>query len=896
MWQPSLLARRVGAWARGAKAEGARRVLVCVAAACAVALASTGSAAAQEARAGFRVEDGEPHAGKPFVLGLIVEGFDENPAPTPPALNIPGAKVVAVGAQPSVSTSIQIINGKRSDSREVRWVLRYRVEAAAAGVLRVPTTTVVQGARRATAAGGEIEVAAISSTDDMKLELELPARPVWVGEMVPVQIVWLLRRNASDHTLVVPMLERDEDFLIAAPPVADDADVLEVPAGARTLRLPFEQDQIEQGGVRYTRFRIKFFASPRRAGKVDLGAASVVAELAVGRPDIFGRAATRLFRAFDVPRALEVKDLPLTDRPASFAGAVGTNFGLTASASRSVVQLGEPVELTLTVRSDQRLDALAPPPLGGAGGLPADRFTLPPDPPTGELSADGMTKTFKVSVQVTGPATEIPALELAYFDPVKGAYQTTRSQPIALAVRGGSVVGADDVVAAPSARPAPTNAAGPSVVDSMAGADLVLSAPSATASAPLGGALLWALVAALYALPLGLWGLRSWQRRTAGARGEAAEVRAARKRFEAALVKAASAPASEAAGELGESVRALARAVGRSASAAELDRLETEAYAPSAAKTPLSPELVRQLEALVAGWLRGGGKRRAGAQVSAASVVALTLTAAIAQALSAPVAHAADGAQPALERARARYQSAMALPTTQISERRARFAQAQDDFAAAISMLPGRPELLVDWGNAALGAGDVATATLAYRRALSVDATSARAAHNLALLRSKQSEAYRASAASATGTLFFFHDWPRARRLLVGAAAFALAVLLVVPWRRPPAEDDDDALARAHGRARGARALALVPLAVWVAMTLSLLLEERHLEDAVVMDSVVLRAADSPSAPAALSQPVPRGAEVVVVAQRESWVRIRLASGAAGWVPTSAVEWVVRQR
>lgn len=231
----------------------------------------------------------------------------------------------------------------------------------------------------------------------------------------------------------------------------------------------------------------------------------------------------------------------------------------------------------------------------------------------------------------------------------------------------------------------------------------------------------------------------------------------------------------------------------------------------------------------------------------------------------------------------------MQLPVAQISARRERFSQAQAAFAEAVRALPGRPELLVDWGNAALGAGDVATATLAYRRALVIDGTQPRATHNLALLRSKHSDAYRASADSATGTLFFFHTWPRSRRLLIGALAFAFAILLLVPWRTERPGDDEAAL-RQRGRRRGARAFSLVPFAVWAAMTLSLLLEDRHLDDAVVMESVLLRVADSGSAPLAISQPVPRGAEVTVVSRRDHWARVRLASGNAGWVPTSAIE------
>ncbi len=842
-----------------------------------LALVSSHPALAQEVRAGFRVEDGEPHAGKPFYLSLIVEGLDESPPPAQPTLNIPNAKVSALGAQPNVSQRIEIINGRRSDTREVRWVLRYRVEALTAGVLKVPVTTVVQGSKKAVAQGGEIPVAALSATDDMRLELKLPQRPVWVGEMIPVEIVWLLRRNAADQTLVVPMLESEDQFVIAAPPIEDVRQTLELPAGSRTLRLPYQQDQVDLAGVTFTRFRFSFFASPRRAGKVEVGAATVVAELAVGRADIFGRSATRLFRASDVPRTLEVKELPLANRPASFAGAVGSTFGISTAASRSVVQLGEPVELTVTIRSDQRLDTLAPPRLSGEGGLPSDKFTLPPDPPTGELSADGMTKTFKVAVQVTGPATEIPSLTFAYFDPVKGAYQTARSQPIALAVRGGSVVGAQDVVAAPSAKPTP-QAQGPAVLESLAGADLVLSTPDTTMRASLAGSLLYVLIGLLYALPLGIWAVRAWQHRTAEARGEVAEVRAARRRVEQELSRAATAPARDSAGPLGEALRALARATQRSTSGTAVDRLETEAYAPRAAQEPLSAELRQELAQLAAQWARGGASSSASRTTGAAVLV---LVAGLAG--GAGQAHAAE--QLSLDEARAEYQAAMALPTSEVAQRRARFSRSQAGFAAAAAANPGRPELYADWGNAALAAGDVAAATLAYRRALTIDPSHPRATHNLALLRSKQAEAYRAQAASAADTLFFFHTWPRARRLLLGAGAFALAVLLVVPWRTASGEQH-------HRRARAARALALAPLAMWVAMTLSLLLEDRRLEDAVVMESVALRAADSASAPAALATPVPRGAEVTVVARREGWARIRLSSGSAGWVPSTAVTMV----
>src|SRR5439155_136812 len=103
--------------------------------------------------------------------------------------------------------------------------------------------------------------------------------------------------------------------------------------------------------------------------------------------------------------------------------------------------------------------------------------------------------------------------------------------------------------------------------------------------------------------PLALLGLRTWQLRTRGQREEAAEVRAARKRVLAELARAAKEPARDTAGALATALRQLARTLER-----ELDdsgllaRLETESFAPSAASSPVSPELRLQVEELVRRW------------------------------------------------------------------------------------------------------------------------------------------------------------------------------------------------------------------------------------------------------------------------------------------------------
>jgi hypothetical protein len=818
-------------------------------------LCIAGVARADEPVAKWSTDD-RPHAGMPFELRLLVGGLDDNPPPDPPKLSIPGATVKWLGAQPNVSRSIQIINGRRSDSTTVTWVLQWSVTVAKEGHLRVPSVTVVQGSKRATAQAADADVDAIPVTDAMRLELSLPERPVFVGENIPVTLTWLFRADPQrDPQFQVPMLEGDS-FTIGTPPQTTQR-TYKFAAGDKVLDLPYKVDETDVGGQRYHRLVATFYAAPKKTGKIDVLPASVVVALPVGRADFFGSAPSRLFRATDMQHTIEVKPLPETDRPPGFAGAVGTQFSMAVATSRSVVQLGEPVELAITVKSDQRLDTLALGKLDGPGGLPKDRFTVPAEQPTGELSNDGKAKTFKVTSQVTGPANEIPALAFSYFDPVKGTYQTVHSDPIALSVKGGAIVGANDVVAA-----TPTKKQAPTDTDlALVGAELALSAPGETGDTPLGGALLWLIVGVLYALPLALLAARTWQLRTRGQREEAAEVRAARRRVEQELARAAKHPARETAGPLASALRAYARVVGRSADDAVLARIETESFAPEAAASPLSAELRARVEELVRGWT---APRKTG---KAAAIVALVL-----------VGFAGDARADALADGRAAYQDALAKPDA--TTKRAAFTRAAALLGDAARAEPDHPELLADWGNAALGAGDVATATLAYRRALALDGGNARASRNLAWLRSRESDTLRPAGDSAANALFFFHHWPRPRRLVVAGVAFALAVLLVVPWT---------------GRRRRALVgLSLVPFAIWLAMLASLVLEDRHADDAVVMDGVVLRAADSAGAPAAMGEPLPRGAEVTVLERRDAWTRIRIANGTAGWVQAGSIEPVGR--
>ena len=827
----------------------------------------------------LQVDSDELYANLPFILSLSASGFDETPQPEAPALAIANCQVTYLGVSPSVSQQIQIVNGQRSEWREVTFVYRWRVEAPAAGRYEVPPLTVAQGTKAATSRAAAFTARPMEVTSDMIVRMDLPERPVWVGETFDVALEWLITRDVERHEFVVPLFASDA-VRVEPPPI--DGQTFAFPAGAANIELPVLRDNVTEDGVGYTRLRFPARVTALTPGALDIAPVRVAARLEAGSVrDAFGfrRTRTALFQAEGERRRLTVRPLPQAGRPPGFVNAVGRGFAIAVQASRSVVQVGDPIELAVTVRGDGDLEGLSLPPLSGPGALPAHLFSVPSAAPFGVVDAAANAKTFDVTVRVmSAEAREVPAITLPYFDPVAGEYATTQSRPIALSVQTGTVIGAADVATAapPATAPVPTpRAAAPAGTGSLLGADMSLSDPNETLRVPWGTKLTPHWLALLYLAPLVLAGLNGVWRRTATRRGRHQQVAQARRELNAALK--AQAPAKEAAPRVSKALNALATALGMAPPrTALMERLETTAFDPRAADEPLDPETIAAAQALARAW-------QAGDVAPAAAVAALPLAAALlatsaagqtTDTLAEPLPAPSPTAQ--LDAARQVYRQALEEPDR---VRRIRlFAEAEQRLRPLAAAQPDAPELLADWGNAALGAGDAGRAVLGWRRALAAQPNHERAARNLAWLRERApSWLPRPTAAGALDSLLAWRNQLSAPQWHWAAAvAFALAALLLTPW--------------SPQRVRPLRRLALAPIAGCAIALGAAALGGADVSAAVVLaDNATLRSADSHGAPPTLAQPLPAAAEVVVLERRDAWLRIALADGTRGWLPANAV-------
>ncbi len=145
-----------------------------------------------------------------------------------------------------------------------------------------------------------------------------------------------------------------------------------------------------------------------------------------------------------------VLGLPATGRPPTFTGAVG-HFDLSATTDANEARVGEPIELRLAVHGTGNLDRVS------LAGLPSSA-DLETYAPTVTRASDSKTFVQAVVARRAGPL-QIPAIELAYFNPDLGRYVTTRTEPMVVDVSPGRALATTTEGRVPEATSGPVLAA-----------------------------------------------------------------------------------------------------------------------------------------------------------------------------------------------------------------------------------------------------------------------------------------------------------------------------------------------------------------------------------------------------------------------------------------------------
>jgi hypothetical protein len=146
-------------------------------------------------------------------------------------------------------------------------------------------------------------------------------------------------------------------------------------------------------------------------------------------------------------KTIDVLELPTSNRPDTFRGAIG-RFEIRSTSKPDSVKLGDPVTSTVHISGEGNFDRIDLPPLQDAKGW------RPYPPSTNFQKADEIartgTKTFELALVPEEAKTVAPVFVLSYFDPATGTYVTKSSEARRLEVTGAPAP-------APEPQPAPTN-------------------------------------------------------------------------------------------------------------------------------------------------------------------------------------------------------------------------------------------------------------------------------------------------------------------------------------------------------------------------------------------------------------------------------------------------------
>lgn len=399
--------------------------------------------------------------GDTLVYQITVDGAED--ATSPDLSGLDGFSARYAGGAPNSSHSSFRINGQRQDFDVKRYVMQWQLSPTRKGKLTIPSVQVKVGAQ--TYSTSPVSISAFEPTEspDFKLKLEADKAIAYVGEPVKVRLTWLLGKKVQR----VQFSGADGGQVFDIAPGPDPR-----PGGREDQRypvLPFLGTQAvgrigkgDMDGSEVTALTIDLIVTPRKAGQVEVGPYSAAFEAVVGQrqPSFFDapwddRNITEHNVVASNTLTFDVRDVPEAGKPASFSGLIG-NYGVSAAAGATEANVGDPIPLTVTISGPEPMSSVHPPDLASLPGF--DAFKLAPEGwQAGDKTKPG-ERTFTTTIRPrTDSITQIPPVELAFFDTAKGQYNTSASAALPLKVSPTrEITSADAIGTRPATPPSPS--------------------------------------------------------------------------------------------------------------------------------------------------------------------------------------------------------------------------------------------------------------------------------------------------------------------------------------------------------------------------------------------------------------------------------------------------------
>lgn len=403
--------------------------------ACALLLLMPLSASAQ-ITANVAVSKQQVVVGEPFRYRIQINNAQQV---TPPDLadQVSNLVVEFLNIGQNESSQITIINGQRSQTNSREHLIDFQLTALQEGTVVIPAVEVQADGRTLRTQAVPIQVTAPPPNDSFFLTTKLSKNTGYVGEALTLTTTFYFDQQIRDVNYVMPLLALDT---LDTVPLPQDQAEFSIPINGETVHA--QQGQASRDGETFVTLTFQHALIPRKAGTLELPRSFVSAQApsgrAVRRRPLFGiqQEYTTVVAAAPAQN-LTVVPLPEEGKPADFSGLVGT-FALSATASPTQVNVGDPITLIVAISGPDYLDKVDLPPLDSQTAL-AQHFRIPEEMAPGVV--EGKTKRFTQTIRAqSADVTEVPPLTLSYFDVNAGRYETIQSKPIPLTVHETTIV------------------------------------------------------------------------------------------------------------------------------------------------------------------------------------------------------------------------------------------------------------------------------------------------------------------------------------------------------------------------------------------------------------------------------------------------------------------------
>ena len=440
----------------------------------AIFFAASTTGVAQQIASGISTKEAFIDSQVVFQIRIATSGNSLNEFAPPKPSKVDGLEIATAGA-PARSSSIRIVNGRRSSSTTLTY--NYLVTPKREGTFTLPPVEVTVDGKQLSTKAHTFVVSKSETGDLLFVEIEGETKQAYVGEAVKLTLkVWV--RGFSDRKQRIQLGERHmwQSFNQARTQWGTFAERLKELATER--KRPAGQDVLRKDteGVSraYLLYEIESTMYPKRPGQIDPGNVRVVVDYPtkISRPrssfggSIFGPSfldemmgggnpvqASRPISAEATLPPIQIIDVPSKGRPADYRGAVG-KYKLLVESDTKQVKVGEPIGLRIYIQGDGPMELVEAPPLATLADLNQD-FKVEDKALAGFVQDD--KKVFATSIRPRHEdLTEIPPIPFSFFDPDERAFQTVYSAAIPISVEANESLSMDSIVANKKPAKSPT--------------------------------------------------------------------------------------------------------------------------------------------------------------------------------------------------------------------------------------------------------------------------------------------------------------------------------------------------------------------------------------------------------------------------------------------------------